>query len=234
MAPFGRSATGPDLLVSGGRGARTRAWPAAARASWGRRRRRTRRYTAMVDKMAEAFPGLEKGYINKVFETFATAPFRASLLSPCKLPKETKARALAAPPRGPRPAPPPGGVGRLSAHPHEPPPRQVLVINPQRMGFKSPAVLKNTPLSTLLYPVLGEKYELSLCKEQGLYELVEEGESQMREVNVPMPAELQGAAKAMNKFKGESAPFVNHFRLLHEPVFQEAVKKEALIPFGII
>lgn len=49
-----------------------------------------------------------------------------------------------------------------------------------------------------------------------------------------MPTELQGAAKAMSKFKGESAPFVNHFRLLHEPVFQEAVKKEALIPFGII
>ena len=104
---------------------------------------------------------------------------------------------------------------------------------PPHLSYKSPSYLKNTPLSVLLYPVLGERCVLSIAKEQGLYSHVEE-ESQITEFNVPLPPKMEGSDKALSKLKGEMAGFAGHFRLTHDRTFMEAVKKEAFIPLGII
>ena len=47
-------------------------------------------HAATIDAYAKAFPGLEKSYIEKVYEIFAVSAYRASLTSPCTLPKSTK------------------------------------------------------------------------------------------------------------------------------------------------
>ena len=93
--------------------------------------------------------------------------------------------------------------------------------------------MKNTPLSVLLYPLLGEKVVLSIAKEQGLYNHVE-AESQITEFNVPLPPKMEGSDKPLNKLKGEMAGFAGHFRLTHDKTYIEAVKKEAFIKLGII
>jgi len=156
-------------------------------------------HAAAIDAFAKAFPGLEKSYIEKVYEIFAVSPYRASLTTPCKLPKATN----------------------------------ITLISPERITYKSPSYLKNTPLSVLLYPLLGEKVVLSIAKEQGLYDHVE-SESQITEFNVPLPPSMEGSDKPLNKLKGDMAGFAGHFRLTHDKTYIEAVKKEAFIKLGII
>ena len=206
------------------------------------------KHAAAIDAFAKAFPGLEKAYIEKVYEIFAVSAYRASLTTPCKLPKSTKitlinperityARAHASKTHATRVftfAPSSDHVQRLPSLPFLT--VCLLACNvrlPPRFSYKSPSYLKNTPLSVLLYPLLGEKFVLSIAKEQGLYSHVEE-ESQITEFNVPLPPKMEGSDKPLNKLKGEMAGFAGHFRLTHDKTYMEVVKKEAFIPLGIL
>lgn len=155
-----------------------------------------KRFAAAMEAFAKGFPGVTVEYVTKVFEVFAVSAFRASLTSPCVLPKETK----------------------------------VLLINPERIGYKArmPWLTRNTPLSLVAY----ESYSVSIAKEQELYDYCAEGN--LTEINTPLPAEFQGSAKALGQLVGEMGPFAGHFRVTHEPDYIACVKKEAFEPLGIV